>query len=223
MLSQLDLEPSWQAAVGDEFSTAGMSCLKDFLLAEVNAGKTFYPPASQLFAALNRTPLPAVKVVILGQDPYYRPSQAHGLSFSIVTGTKAPKTLQNIFKERAADLGVATDRSVCLEDWADQGVLLLNSVLSVEAGRPASHANRGWERFTDRVIRAVSDRPGRVAFLLWGKHGEKKLPLIDRERHLTVISAHPSPLSSYRGFFGSRPFSRINTFLVENGGNPIVW
>ncbi len=188
------------------------------------AFQTVYPRRENLFAALRMTPPEQVRVVILGQDPYHEPGQAHGLSFSVPDGTKLPKSLQNIYKELSADLGVSAPRSGCLIPWASQGVLLLNAVLTVEAHRAGSHRAFGWERFTDSVISATNRLPQPIAFLLWGNYAIKKAALIHTEAPRMVLTGvHPSPLSAYRGFFGSRPFSKINAFLTEQGESPICW
>lgn len=183
-----------------------------------------YPPREKLFAALNTTPPEQVRVVILGQDPYHEPGQAHGLSFSVEPGVTIPKSLNNIYKELEADLGLAAPQTGCLLPWAEHGVLLLNSVLTVEAHKAGSHRKFHWERFTDQVIRATNALPQPIAVVLWGNFAIKKAPLIQSDApRLVLTSAHPSPLSAYRGFFGSRPFSKINAFLTENGETPIPW
>lgn len=183
-----------------------------------------YPPREKLFAALNTTPPEQVRVVILGQDPYHEPGQAHGLSFSVEPGVTIPKSLNNIYKELEADLGLTAPQTGCLLPWAEHGVLLLNSVLTVEAHKAGSHRKFHWERFTDQVIRATNALPQPIAVVLWGNFAIKKAPLIQSDApRLVLTSAHPSPLSAYRGFFGSRPFSKINAFLTENGEMPIPW
>ena len=183
-----------------------------------------YPPREKLFAALNTTPPEQVRVVILGQDPYHEPGQAHGLSFSVEPGVAIPKSLVNIYKEMETDLGLAAPQTGCLLPWAEHGVLLLNSVLTVEAHKAGSHRKFHWERITDQVIRATNALPQPIAFVLWGNFAIKKAPLIQSDApRLVLTSAHPSPLSAYRGFFGSRPFSKINAFLAENGEAPIPW
>lgn len=217
------LEQSWLDAVGEEFTKPYMVELKAFLVAELAAGKEIYPFPRLFFAALNRTPLSEVKVVILGQDPYFNPGQAQGLSFSVPPGVTKPPSLRNILQEMETDLGLLMPSSGCLEAWADQGVLLLNTSLSVERGLPNSHAQRGWATFTDRIIQAVSERPGHVAFVLWGANARSKATLVDRSRHLIHQSAHPSPRSASVGFFGSRPFSKVNAFLREKGLGEIDW
>lgn len=186
--------------------------------------ETVYPPREKLFAALNATPPEQVRVVILGQDPYHEPGQAHGLSFSVEPGVAIPKSLVNIYKEMESDLGLEMPKTGCLLPWANHGVLLLNSVLTVEAHRAGSHRKFHWEQFTDQVIRATNDLPQPIAFVLWGNFAIKKAPLIQSEApRLVLTSAHPSPLSAYRGFFGSRPFSKINAFFAENGQEAMDW
>ena len=185
---------------------------------------TVYPPRQQLFAALQTTPPEQVRVVILGQDPYHEPGQAHGLSFSVEPGTPIPKSLGNIYKELESDLGITPADSGCLRPWAENGVLLLNSILTVEAHKAGSHKKFGWEAFTDQVIAATNALPQPIAFVLWGNYAQKKAMLIHTVApRLVLTSAHPSPLSAYRGFFGSRPFSKINDFFVENGQPPVDW
>lgn len=185
---------------------------------------TVYPPRQQLFAALQATPPEQVRVVILGQDPYHEPGQAHGLSFSVEPGTPIPKSLCNIYKELESDLEIPPAGSGCLRPWAENGVLLLNSILTVEAHKAGSHKKFGWEAFTDQVIAATNALPQPIAFVLWGNYAQKKASLIHTDApRLVLASAHPSPLSAYRGFFGSRPFSKINEFLEENGQQPVNW
>jgi uracil-DNA glycosylase len=199
-----------------------MQELKAFLLAERAAGKVIYPRLSWVFRALEMTPFDQVKVVILGQDPYHGPGQAEGLSFSVPQGVKPPPSLKNIEKELQADLGVSLPEGGSLESWAQQGVLLLNSVLTVEQNQPASHQGRGWERFTDAVIRALNQHRVHVVFLLWGAYAKKKGEMIDRQRHLVLESAHPSPFS-VRGFLGCRHFSQANAYLRAQGQTEIIW
>ena len=222
-----ELHPSWRAALQAEIDAPEMAALDRFLAAEAAAGVAVYPPADDRFRALALTPLDAVRVVILGQDPYHGAGQAHGLSFSVRPGTRIPPSLTNIYKELEADLGIPRATHGFLEVWARQGVLLLNTVLSVRDGAPASHRGQGWERFTDAVIRAVAERDDPTVFLLWGAHAQQKAGLIAAAapagRHLVLASAHPSPLSARTGFFGSRPFSRANAFLERNGRGTIDW
>ncbi len=220
---EIKLDAAWLEVMGDEFDKPYMGELRSFLLAEKQAGKRIFPPGNLIFSALNRSPFSKVKVVILGQDPYHGPGQAHGLSFSVLPGVEPPPSLLNIFKEMETDLGVKPPFHGCLNSWADQGVLLLNSVLTVEAHRAASHQGRGWEQFTDRIITELEQRKEHLVFILWGSYARKKGSFIDRKRHCVIESPHPSPLSAYRGFFGSRPFSRANAYLKESGLKCIDW
>ncbi|MBJ6138287.1 uracil-DNA glycosylase [Marinobacter litoralis] len=220
-----ELKPGhgWDQWLAGEFRQPYMHRLAEFLAQEESAGKTLFPPRSQLFNALNSTPLDQVKVVILGQDPYHGPGQAHGLCFSVSPGVPTPPSLTNIFKEIQQDLGIAPAGHGCLQSWADQGVLLLNAVLTVEQGKAGAHQGKGWETFTDRVIGLVNEQREGVVFLLWGSYARKKGQIIDRERHLVLEGPHPSPLSAYRGFFGCQHFSRTNQWLVEQRQSPIDW
>ena len=217
------LHDSWKAPLQVEFDALYMAALKDFLVAEREKGKRIFPKGSEWFHALDVTPLEKVRVVILGQDPYHGEGQAHGLCFSVKPGVRPPPSLINIYKELQSDLGIAPPSHGNLEAWAKQGVLLLYAVLTVEAGLAASHQGKGWERFTDAVIRLVNDQPRPVVFILWGAYAQKKAAFVDRTRHLVLTSAHPSPLSAHNGFFGSRPFSKANAFLVAHGEEPINW
>lgn len=217
------LEESWKQALAPEFGSDYMRALKDFLTEEKSAGKHIFPKGAEYFRALDLTPLDAVKVVILGQDPYHGQGQAHGLCFSVQPGVRIPPSLANIYKEMESDLGIPPARHGHLESWARQGVLLLNSVLTVEEGRAASHQGRGWERFTDAVIRAVNERCDHVVFMLWGSYAQKKASFVDTSRHLVLKAPHPSPLSAHNGFFGSRHFSRANDWLVKQGREPVEW
>jgi uracil-DNA glycosylase len=217
------LHPDWRAALADQFASPGMAALRAFLVAEKAAGKTIYPRGSQWFRALDLTPPAAVRVVILGQDPYHGPGQAHGLAFSVQPGVRVPPSLANIYKELATDLGIAPAPHGHLDAWARQGVLLLNSCLTVEQGQPGSHQGRGWEAFTDAVIAHIATRPAPCAFLLWGAHAQKKAARVDGHRHLVLKAAHPSPLSAHNGFFGCRHFSRTNQWLAGQGLAPIDW
>jgi uracil-DNA glycosylase len=219
---KLPLPHAWQAVVGDETAKPYFQKLRDFLEKE-RKEHAVYPPEDEVFTALQLTPFDDVKVVILGQDPYHGPGQAHGLAFSVRPGVKPPPSLRNIFKELHADLGCRIPDNGYLVPWAKQGVLLLNTVLTVREGEAHSHKGKGWEEFTDAVIRAVGHRPDEVVFVLWGAPAGKKTELIDTERHTVVQSVHPSPLSARRGFFGSRPFSRINEALEKAGKSPIDW
>lgn len=221
----IKLHPSWRAALADEFASPYMAELRSFLQAELAGGYAIFPPPAQWFAALDRTPLEEVRVVILGQDPYHGEGQAHGLAFSVRHGVRPPPSLVNIFKELKADLDIDPPHPLHgnLDHWADQGVLLLNTSLSVRIGSPGSHAGKGWERFTDAVIRRVAERVEPAVFILWGRHAQAKAGFVDRTRHCVLASAHPSPLSAHNGFFGSKPFSRANDFLVAHGLDPIDW
>lgn len=223
-LSASLLPKDWQDLLKDEFDQAYMESLQSFLMAEQDQGKTIYPPADQIFTALNLTPVNNVKVVILGQDPYHGPSQAHGLSFSVPAAiSKLPPSLKNIYKELYADLGIPVATSGDLTRWARQGVLLLNAMLTVEAKNAGSHQKRGWEEFTNRIIQLLSERCDGLVFVLWGAYAQKKSALIDDGKHLVLKGIHPSPLSAHRGFFGSRPFSLINQYLSNNSKGEIDW
>lgn len=223
MADPVKLDARWRAPLSGEFASPYMAALKSFLVAEKNAGKTIFPKGSEWFRALDLTPLGSVRVVILGQDPYHGPGQAHGLCFSVRTGVRPPPSLVNIFKELESDLGIARPAHGCLEPWAKQGVLLLNSVLTVESGLAASHKDKGWERFTDAVIRLVNAQAQPVVFLLWGSYAQKKAGFVDPSRHLVLKAAHPSPLSAHNGFLGCRHFSKANAFLLANGLPAIDW
>jgi len=220
---RIKLEPQWKAALRDEFDAPYMKQLGEFLRSEKAAGKVIYPPGPLIFNALNSTPLDQVKVVILGQDPYHGPGQAHGLCFSVQPGVPAPPSLQNIYKELKRDLNLPIPNHGYLQHWAEQGVLLLNTSLTVEQAKAGSHANAGWQRFTDRVIQVVSERRNHLVFLLWGAHAQSKEKLIDTQKHLILRSPHPSPLSAHRGFIGNGHFSRTNKFLEQSGLTPIDW
>jgi uracil-DNA glycosylase len=216
------LPESWRGAVHRQLDAPLLSDLMQFV-ADERAHHTVFPPQAQVFTALETTPLPAVRAVILGQDPYHGDGQAHGLAFSVPPGIPTPPSLRNIFAELQSDLGVPKPTSGSLLPWARQGVLLLNTVLTVRSHAAHSHKGRGWEAFTDAVLRAVNDRPEPVIFLLWGAPAQKKRSLIDTTRHTVLEAPHPSPLSAYTGFFGSRPFSRANAALVDAGRSPIDW
>jgi uracil-DNA glycosylase len=217
------LHESWRAVLQSEFDAPYMAALKSFLIAERELGKQIYPKGSEWFRALDLTPLDKVRVVILGQDPYHGDGQAHGLCFSVRHGVKTPPSLVNIYKELQSDLGLAAPTHGNLEHWAKQGVLLLNSVLTVEAGLAASHQGKGWERFTDAVIREVNAQMRPIVFILWGNYAQKKAGFVDVSRHLVLRSAHPSPLSAHNGFFGSKPFSKTNEFLKAQCQTEINW
>ena len=213
----------WHSQLSSEFDKDYMKHLRAFLRSEKDRGKVIFPHSSLWFNALTTTDLDRVKVVILGQDPYPTPGHAHGLCFSVMPEVKPiPKSLVNIYRELQDDLGIVNQNGN-LQAWAEQGVLLLNSVLTVEAGKPNSHQGRGWEQFTDRVIQVLNQQDSPIAFVLWGSYAQKKGSIVNNPHHLILRSPHPSPLSAYRGFFGSRPFSKVNDFLVKNGRDPINW
>lgn len=226
-MAEVKLHSSWLEPLRDEFDSPYMAALREFLLAEKAAGKRIFPASPDWFRALDLTPLEQVRVVILGQDPYHGEGQAHGLCFSVQPGTRTPPSLVNIYKELEADLGIPRARHGFLEHWAGQGVLLLNAVLTVEMARAAAHQGRGWERFTDAVIRLVNARPEPVVFMLWGSYAQKKAAFVDSVdrggRHLVLKAPHPSPLSAHTGFFGSKHFSKANAFLESHGQKPIDW
>jgi uracil-DNA glycosylase len=217
------LHPSWLERLKGEFDEPYMADLKRFLRDERERGKRIFPKGCEWFRALDLTPLDKVRVVILGQDPYHGEGQAHGLCFSVQPGVRPPPSLVNIYKELESDLGIAAPRHGFLEHWARQGVLLLNSVLTVEMGRAASHRERGWERFTDRIIREVNAREEPVVFMLWGSYAQKKAAFVDTSRHLVLKAPHPSPLSAHSGFLGCRHFSKANAFLEAKGLEPVDW
>ena len=217
------LEASWKRELIDEFSKPYMIGLRAFLKNEIEKGHKVYPKPSNWFAAFEHTPFDKVKVVILGQDPYHGDGQAHGLSFSVPHGIRPPPSLLNIFKELETDVGVKRPDHGNLLKWADQGVLLLNSVLTVREGQAASYQKRGWEEFTDQVIHTLNEKREHLVFILWGSYAQKKGQFIDRNKHLVIEGVHPSPLSASRGFFGSRPFSKCNAYLMKYGKQPIDW
>lgn len=219
----VQMEPGWKAVLETEFDSEYMQALRAFLLEEKQRGKVVYPPGPQIFNAFNTTPFDKVKVVILGQDPYHGPGQAHGLSFSVPAGVPPPPSLQNIFKEIHRDLGIDMPRTGCLVPWAEQGVLLLNAVLTVQQRQAASHQGKGWERFTDAAIDHLNREREGLVFMLWGSYAQRKGNLIDRKRHLVLTAPHPSPLSAHRGFLGCGHFSRANAWLAEQGKTPIDW
>lgn len=216
------IEPSWQQRLQPEFDKPYFEKLTDFVRHEY-ATKTVYPPGSQIFAAFDACPFDRVKVVILGQDPYHEPNQAHGLCFSVNDHIPFPPSLQNIFKEIESDLGIPVPKSGNLTRWARQGVLLLNATLTVEVHRAASHQGKGWETFTDAVIHKLAEEREHLVFILWGAYAQRKGEFIDRNRHLVLQSPHPSPLSAHRGFFGNHHFSQTNAYLVAHGIEPIQW
>ncbi len=217
------LHASWQAAIGHEFEKPYMQDLRAFLKQEKAAGKTIYPPSPLIFNAFNHTPFEQVRVVIIGQDPYHGPNQAHGLSFSVPEGIPLPPSLKNIFKEIESDLDIKMSGSGDLSPWAAQGVLLLNATLTVEQANAGSHQKRGWEAFTDAAITALNAQRDGLVFVLWGSYAQKKGVAINPSKHLVLKSVHPSPLSAHRGFFGNQQFSKINDYLTQQGQTPINW
>ena len=223
-LNKVQLDESWKYNLTEFLLSPKMDALRDFLLQEKQQNKVIYPPSSLIFNALNTTPLDQVKVVIIGQDPYHGPNQAHGLSFSVQRGVALPPSLRNIFHELHTDLGVPIPRHGDLTHWAEQGVLLLNSVLTVEAGQPTSHQKQGWEDFTDHVIDVLNQQREHIVFILWGAYAQRKGQRIDPNKHLILKAAHPSPLAANRGgFFGCKVFSKSNNYLKQNGIEPIDW
>lgn len=224
-LEQGQLGESWQSHLATEFEAPYMQSLKTFLASEKAQGKVIFPKSRQYFSALNATAFEEVKVVILGQDPYHGDDQAHGLCFSVNAGVKTPPSLKNIYKEIQSDLQLSQGDfgSGCLDGWAEQGVLLLNSVLTVERAQAASHQGKGWEQFTDKVIEILSRERKHCVFMLWGSYAQKKGAMIDRSKHLVLTAPHPSPLSAYRGFMGCRHFSQCNDYLTQTKQTPIAW
>jgi uracil-DNA glycosylase len=226
-MAEVKLHPSWLGPLRKEFDDPYMQALRQFLVAEKQAGKRIFPQSNNWFRALDLTSLEDVRVVILGQDPYHGEGQAHGLCFSVQPGVRIPPSLVNIYKEMESDLGIPPARHGFLEHWAQQGVLLLNAVLTVQMGMAASHQGRGWERFTDAVIRLINARAEPVVFMLWGSYAQKKAAFVDSVdkggRHLVLKAVHPSPLSAYAGFFGCGHFSKANAFLKAHGQKPIDW
>ncbi len=221
-MSKQILHNDWHDKLSNEFTQPYYQALKEFLVNEYQS-KTIYPPMDQIYNALHFTPFADVKVVILGQDPYHGPDQAHGLSFSVQKGVKLPPSLRNIFKELQSDLGYVPSTHGFLKEWSDQGVLLLNTTLTVRAGEAASHYKKGWEQFTDKIIISLNEKQSPIVYILWGKHAQSKKALIDTDRHFVIESVHPSPLSAAGGFFGSKPFSQTNELLVNSGQAPIDW
>jgi uracil-DNA glycosylase len=219
----IKLNASWRQKLDDQFQADYMQALRQFLLAEKALGKHIFPPGDEIFSALNATDFDAVKVVILGQDPYHGPRQAHGLCFSVKPGVQVPPSLKNIYKELQADVDFEVPSHGCLQDWAQQGVLLLNAVLTVQAGQAASHQGTGWERFTDAIVGLLNKEREGLIFMLWGSYAQKKGAIVDRDRHLVLQSPHPSPLSASRGFFGNHHFSRANSYLESKGKRAIDW
>lgn len=221
-VSDIKLEPSWKLKLNEEFDKEYFLSLRDFLKAEKKSGVTIYPPGSKIFAAFDYTPFNNLKAVIIGQDPYHGPGQANGLCFSVSNGIRKPPSLLNIFKELQADLGIPIPENGNLENWAKQGVLLLNATLTVRSNEAASHQGKGWEQFTDAVIRTVSEKSNGIVFLLWGKFAQAKAPMIDSSKHYILEAAHPSPLAR-TGFSGCRHFSKTNEILKSIGKSPIDW
>ncbi|MDP1315627.1 uracil-DNA glycosylase [Acinetobacter lwoffii] len=223
-LNKVQLDESWKYGLSEFLLSPKMDELKAFLVEEKKADKIIYPPNHLIFNALNTTPLDRVKVVILGQDPYHGPNQAHGLSFSVQKGVALPPSLRNIFHELHADLGVERPKHGDLTHWSEQGVLLLNAVLTVEAGQPTSHQKRGWEEFTDHVIDVLNEQREHIVFILWGAYAQRKGQRINQDKHLVLKAAHPSPLAANRGgFFGCKVFSKSNNYLKQHGIEPIDW
>jgi uracil-DNA glycosylase len=220
---ELNLTSDWKNFLSEELKSSLINQLIQFLQSEKKLGKKIYPKDDEIFEALRLTPVEHVKVVILGQDPYHDEGQAHGLCFSVKKGVKPPPSLVNIFKELQTDLGIPHPPHGCLNDWAQQGVLLLNTVLTVEHKKPASHAGKGWEYLTDTIIKKLSLEKTNLVYILWGNPAQRKSKLIDTNKHLILSSPHPSPLSCYRGFFGSKPFSKTNDYLINHGLVPIDW
>ncbi|MDZ7683829.1 MAG: uracil-DNA glycosylase [Gammaproteobacteria bacterium] len=223
--SSIKLERDWLAQLEGEFSKSYMDELRRFLVEQKRQGKTVFPPGSEYFNALDSTPFGEVKVVIIGQDPYHGPGQAHGLCFSVRRGVQPPPSLVNIYKEIESDLGLEAGHFEhgCLQAWAEQGVLLLNAVLTVEKHKAGSHQGKGWEEFTGAAIRALSEEREHIVFMLWGSYAQKKGAVIDTGKHLVLKAPHPSPLSAHRGFFGCRHFSRCNDYLRAHGMEPVDW
>ncbi|WKD50883.1 uracil-DNA glycosylase [Microbulbifer spongiae] len=221
--NNIKIHPSWFAVLREEFEQPYMVQLRQFLRGEKAAGKRIYPPGGQIFNAFNSTPFDQVKVVILGQDPYHGSGQAHGLCFSVLPGVRIPPSLQNIYQELHMDMGIVPAHHGCLQPWAEQGVLLLNTTLTVEDSRAGAHQGRGWERFTDVAIHKLAEQREGLVFILWGSYAQKKGGFIDRNKHLVLRAPHPSPLSAHRGFFGTRPFSQTNHWLQQRGQTPIDW
>ncbi|WP_415901921.1 uracil-DNA glycosylase [Neptuniibacter sp. QD29_5] len=223
MRKALENAPSWQAVLAEQFKQPYMLALNEFLEEQMSQHKIIYPHSDNWFHALETTPLDDVKVVILGQDPYHQPGQAHGLCFSVMPGVKVPPSLVNIYKELESDLGLPRPDHGYLESWAQQGVLLLNSILTVEESSAGAHQGKGWEVFTDQVIQAVNQHCNNVVFLLWGSYAQKKGACIDEAKHLVLKAPHPSPLSAHRGFLGCQHFSQTNQYLQQQGKTPIDW
>lgn len=222
-MREIGLIDSWKQRIGNEFEQDYMCALREFLLQRKQAGATIFPPGELIFNALNSTAFEQVKIVIIGQDPYHGPGQAHGLSFSVPPGVKIPPSLRNIYKELQQDIGFVIPNHGYLKSWAGNGVLLLNAVLTVEQAQAGSHQGKGWERFTDRVIEALNDESEHLVFLLWGAYAQRKGAIVDTARHCVLNAPHPSPLSAHRGFLGCRHFSQANNYLLESGIDVVDW
>ena len=222
-MASIQLNDSWLSRLEDQFELDYMKKLREFLVTRKRHNAVIYPPGSRIFNALNSTPFESVRVVILGQDPYHGPNQAHGLCFSVLPHVKIPPSLANIYREIQQDLGIAPPMHGCLQSWADQGVLLLNAVLTVERGQAGSHQGKGWERFTDRVVELLNQERENLVFMLWGSYAMKKGMVINRHKHLVLKAPHPSPLSAHRGFLGCGHFSQANAYLESHGMKPVDW
>ena len=222
-MNKVRIHESWKRELNDEFSSMYMKNLRTFLKQELKLEKKIFPPMNKVFNAFNLTPFTNVKIVLVGQDPYHGNGQANGLSFSVEENIKIPPSLQNIFKELFTDLRLTSPQNGSLEKWAKQGVLLLNNCLTVEKGLPGSHQGKGWEKFTDKVLQTVNDKKKHIVFILWGRKAQEKGNFLDKNRHLVIESSHPSPFSAHTGFFGSKPFSRANKYLLEKRIEPIDW
>ncbi len=219
----IQLEQSWLDQLQDQFSQAYMQQLREFLLVRKQHRAIIYPPGPQIFSALDSTPFEQVRVVILGQDPYHGPGQAHGLCFSVLPGVRTPPSLVNVYREIQSDLGMPFPAHGNLQSWADQGVLLLNAVLTVERGQAGSHQGKGWETFTDAIVQSLTDKREGLVFMLWGSYAQKKGAVIDAKKHLVLKAPHPSPLSAHRGFLGCKHFSLANDYLLQHQNTPIDW
>ena len=222
-MKNIQLEESWLNRLQTQFDQPYMHELREFLLTRKRHQAVIYPPGQLIFNALNSTPFEQVRVVILGQDPYHGPGQAHGLCFSVLPGVRTPPSLANIYREIQSDLGIAKATHGNLQSWADQGVLLLNAVLTVESGQAGSHQRKGWETFTDAIVQSLNDGRDGLVFMLWGSYAQKKGAVIDREKHLVLKAPHPSPLSAHRGFLGCKHFSQANDYLQQQQRVPINW
>ena len=222
-MTEVQLHESWLSRLDDQFQQPYMKNLREFLVVRKQHRAVIYPAGSQIFNALNTTHFDQVRIVILGQDPYHGPGQAHGLCFSVLPGVRIPPSLANIYREIEADLGIVPPHHGCLQSWAEQGVLLLNAVLTVERGQAGSHQGKGWETFTDAIVQLLNDQRERLVFMLWGSYAMKKGAVIDRRKHLVLKAPHPSPLSAHRGFLGCRHFSSANEYLRQHQQPPIDW